>query len=92
MSAVLPALHSSLPGDIELGLAAGGWGRYISVCTHGGRGTPGSSRDGISGRRFHEDFWGSREENGKVSFSCKIEFIRFKLQVSLESQAGKKGN
>lgn len=65
---------------------------YISMCTHGGRGTPGSSHDGILGRRFHEDFWGSGEENGKVSFSCKIEFISFKLQVSLGSQAGKKGN
>lgn len=63
----------------------------IPLCVHTEvGGTPGSSRDGISGRRVHEDFWGSGEENGKVSFSCKIEFITFNLQVGLGSQAGKK--
>lgn len=45
---------------------------------------------GYQGEGFMKTFGGSGEENGKVSFSCKIEFITFNLQVSLGSQAGKK--
>ena len=45
--------------------------RDVHLHIETGRGAPGSSQDGTSGRQLYEDFRGLEEENGKDLFQVQ---------------------